>query len=158
MTHIEWIYHLVAAKQPIDREAIGQHADKAGLTSHRVTDILRILREARMLATDGRAFRLGPTPPRFNVARGHGPNAKKKAAAPVKGPIEPAPGTMAAIALDVVRRGNGEKVAYRTIAEAFRKKGKDHRSAGLTMTELLRRGLVARPERAHYVPVKQPSQ
>jgi hypothetical protein len=145
MSQIEWLYHLISAKQPIDREAIGQHADRAGMTVHRVTDALRQMKVDRMVVTDGRAFRLGPTPPKFNAAR---------AAAPVKartGP-EPAPGTQSGIVLDFIRKGNGEPVSYSAIAEHFKKKGIDHRNVGVSTTELTRRGFIRRSSRAHYVP------
>jgi len=135
-----WLYELVHAKAPIDRETIGAHAAAAfpKQPSIAVTAGLSHLKHLKYLTLANNVYRSGPKTPNFRRYAKYSNGAAQTT--PAKEPNE---GTQAGTLLAFLRRREGP-VTYEDIKKEAVKKSIPIPSAATALLELRKKGFANR--------------
>ena len=161
----EYLYRLIAERQPIDRTAIGQVCEDAGIGNSRgITTELWRLKQKRWVVMDGTAYSLGPLKPGpFRKARGFR-KSRAEAASPSAPPPSAyqdkaahrkvaSPDSQEGLILAYMREHPGP-VPYADLRAYFKKKKLREESAGVAISMLKHKGFVKRiaPQTYEFIP------
>jgi len=158
----QWAYELIAARGPIDRAAISQHAKLADISTGPLSTVLVMLAEKNYITRKGAMFTKGPIDPSyFRSAPGHhrardtSHRAKPNGAMPPPSPAksrrgpEPSTGSQPGLLLDYLRK-HGEAATTRQIKEHITRKKLYVPQIGVVLADLVERGFAERVGFATY--------